>query len=448
MRAIPEPATTGGAAVTLAPTTGSDPASVARDLLRDPLSVLDSDVRRRLLANGPAVRTTAGWVVCGHSDVSRLATRAELTIDPRAGDPPLPLAQSERLDRVLGLMLNVRDGAAHARLRRLVSGAFSARRMAAMKDSVDRIVDGLVDDLLSRGSFDAVADLGAPLPALTSCAFLDLPASDWPQVATWAADLSGQIFRFGQPRARMAQVEATLSALFAYIDELARHRRGRPDDLVADLLRTAEDGTRLSREEFVAFVVQLFMNGLDTATAAVSSSVAALIRRPGLASLLATEPGLCARVFEEVIRLDSPVRMGARRATADVRLDETSIRDGDPVFLVWALANRDPRVFAAPDRFRLDRAGRHVAFGSGPHHCLGAALARLQGVAVLNRLAARTVLTGPGRGRAAGAVRQRGAALGGYITLPVRIRARARRRPGVGGAAWTAPAPMRAGVSR
>ena len=188
-------------------------------------------------------------------------------------------------------------------------------------------------------------------------------------------------------------------------------------DLIGELLREAETGDGLTRDEFVAFVVLLFLNGLETVTAAVASCTAALLWRPGLAASLRARPDQAGAVFNELMRLDSPARMGARRATVP-------IEPNDPVFLLWGVANRDRRVFDAPDEFQPGRPGRHIAFGQGAHHCLGAALASLQGAAVLRQLAQRADLDSPVD--ATTARRRRGAAVGGYAGLPVTVR---RRRP-------------------
>lgn len=359
----------------------------------------------RLPAEAPVLPTVDGWVISGHPEICRLAGDRRLLVDPRAGDPPMPLTQSERLEGVLGRMLSFRDGADHARLRRLVTVAFSARRAGAVADTLATVVDELVDAAVTRGEFDAVADVGVPLPVYTTCALLDIPRPDWRQVAGWAAAMSAQLFRFKQPPDAVEAVERQLDELTAYIDDLARGRRD--GDLVADL-RAA-----LDHDEFVAFVVLLFMNGLETVTAGIARAIGALAWRPALADGIRRDPGSAGDVFAELMRLHSPVRLGARRTVEAI----DAIPRGAPVFLAWSLANRDPRVFTDPDTFRPGRPGRSLAFGAGPHHCLGAALAGRQGAAVLRAFATRARLTG--RTDEAGSPRLPGVAIDGFSALRV-----------------------------
>jgi cytochrome P450 len=399
------------------------PAHLAREFLIEPASRTDFTAYRRLLTEAPLLDVGGMWIASGHAEVNRLAADPRLVIDPRAADPPLPLTQSERLEQLFSRMLNFRDGDPHARLRRLVTTAFSARRVARIQPVVESVVAGLLDDAAARGGFDAVADLGVPLPVAVSCAMLDLPRAVWSQITAWAQVFTAQLFAFEQSPEQLADVERQLDELTAYVDELAAERRGRPGDLIAELLHASEEHERLTRDEFVAFVVLLFMNGLETVTAAVTAAVAALLWRPGLVERLRAEPGCAAAVFAEVLRLDSPLWLGARRAAADIAVDGHRIRRSAPVFLLWAVANRDPRAFAEPDEFRPGRPGRHVAFGHGAHHCLGAPLAVAQGATVLRTLAARCDLDSPVTGP--DAVRRRYTmALSGYADLPVTVTAR------------------------
>lgn len=357
----------------------------------------------RLPVEAPVLPTVDGWVISGHPEICRLAGDRRLVIDPRAGDPPVPLTQSERLEGVLGRMLNFRDGADHVRLRRLVTVAFSARRANAVADTVATVVAELADAAVARGEFDAVADVGVPLPVHTTCALLDIPSPDRRRVAGWAAAMSAQLFTFRQPPGAVEAVERQLDELIAYIDDLARRRRD--GDLVADL-RAA-----LDHDEFVAFVVLLFMNGLETVTAGIARAIGALAWQPALADGIRREPGSAGDVFAELMRLHSPVRLGARRAVEAI----DAIPRGAPVFFAWALANRDPRAFTDPDTFRPGRSGRSLAFGAGPHHCLGAALAGQQGAAVLRAFATRARLTS--RTDEAGTPRLPGAAIAGFSAL-------------------------------
>src|SRR5206468_4267529 len=204
-----------------------------------------------------------------------------------------------------------------------------------------------------------------PLPVATSCAMLGLPRSDWPRVIDWATLLSGQISRFGQPPAELARVEAELGVLLDYIDELCAERRRRPgDDLISKLVAAARDADRLSPQELVAFVMLLFMNGLDTMTLAIGNVLWVVARRPWLLDHLRDHPDDAEAVYEEALRLESPVRLGGRRVSEDFEHAGHRLRRNEVVMFLWAAANRDPRRYARPDEYDFRRPGlRHMAFG-------------------------------------------------------------------------------------
>lgn len=393
--------------------------AAAQALLLDPSTRDDPALYRRLHAEAPVLRTGGFWLVSGHRQVSKLAGDPRLGIDPRAGDPPLPLTQSERLELIFGRMLTFQDGAAHRRLRQLVSGAFSARRTNDLDDTVRGVVADLVARAAAGGAeFDVVTAIADRLPVLTTCRLFDLPAPSWPRVEAWARTLTGQLFRFGQSADELADVDRQADEVLTFIDELAAERRDRSGDLVAELFAaSAGEDAQLSHDEFVSFVLLLFINGLDTVTAAVSTCVATLLREPGLAAGLRREPDRAVDVVDECLRLASPVWLAARRAVEPIESDGQVIAANDPVFLLWAVANRDPAVFDHPDEFRPGRAGRHLAFGRGPHHCLGAAMARVQAAEVLRQLAAYEDL----RAGSGPALRRRTTALMTYDSLPVTV---------------------------
>src|SRR5262249_53934959 len=162
---------------------------------------------------------------------------------------------------------------------------------------------------------------------------------------------------------------------------LREERARRPaDDLLSGLVAVAEDGDRLSEPELVSFVMLLFLNGLETVTNAIGNAVWTVLQHPEELAQLAADPSLLAGAFDESLRLTSPARLAARRVAEDMVVHGRALRRGDVVLTPFGAANRDPRKFDDPDRFDLRRQGpRHLAFGYGPHVCLGAAIGRLQG---------------------------------------------------------------------
>lgn len=266
------------------------------------------------------------------------------------------------------------DGAEHARLRRLVAGAFSPRRVAALAPEVQRMVDRLLDDLAAE---DPPADLiswyAAPLPIAVISTLLGIPAEDRIRVQTWA----GVLFDF--TASTPAEKARRGFALFEYMSKLIeRKRRACSDDLICALIPAYDSGA-ITRTELIDLVLAVLTAGYETTVGQIGLSV--------LAVLLDPEPRvqLCgaesaAAVVEEYLRLSPATPMTFPRvATVDVRLHGVTIRAGDAVVVSVLHSNRDPAVFPQPDRLlRQGRPTQHLTFGHGAHFCLGAGLARLQ----------------------------------------------------------------------
>ncbi|MEV6206314.1 cytochrome P450 [Kitasatospora sp. NPDC051914] len=351
---------------------------------------------RRLLAEAPVLDLGRVHVVSGYEEIVTVLMHPGTAVDPAAVG--LPRAGATALSRVVDRMLPMRDGADHTRLKRLATTAFSARRLEQMRGRIESTAERLLEPLLAAGSFDVVADLAVPLPVAVSCAILDIPDSEQERVTGWARlvarslldDFGGQDGAGGtDAAARIAELDAEFEEFRAYVETLCAARAADPgDDLISRLTAARADG-RLDDEDLLAFVVMLLANGLETLTSGLAVAVWQLLHTPGLAERLRSTPADAAAVFDEAQRLGSPVRASARALTRDVEVGGTVVPAGRVALLLYAAANRDPRRFTDPDRFDPDRADlRHLAFGHGPHHCLGAPLSLMAGAAVLRGLAA------------------------------------------------------------
>jgi cytochrome P450 len=345
---------------------------------------------RRLVAEAPVLKLGPMWVVSGHTEITKLARHPEALVNPSVRGVDVPLSPLPTLSMLLGRMLAVRDGDDHRRLKRLAVATFSAARITAARGTIEDAVDELLDPALAAGTFDVVADLAVPLPVAISCALLDVPASDRGRVLAWSTVFSSSYMRFRLSDDEYRELEERVGELLAYIDELCELRRREPgDDLVSELVRAADRG-EIEEDELTAFVLMLFANGLETLTSGISVAVWQLLQEPAQLERLRREPELAEAMFEECLRLGSPVRSSARAITADIELGGEVLRRGDVAALFYAAGNRDPRVFADPDRLDPDRAnGRQLAFGHGAHFCLGASLSLGAGKIVLQRLAER-----------------------------------------------------------
>ncbi|WP_231626730.1 cytochrome P450 family protein [Streptomyces apocyni] len=384
-----------------------DPASLAPAPAPAPalLDPADADFARdpypyyaRLRAQGPAVRTplsngTHAWLVTGYQ-----AARAVLA-DPRFSNVPAPRAgrpkpdsAAERARACLARhMLNL-DAPDHNRLRRLVTGAFTPRRVDALRPRIEGLVGPLVADVRARLDRDGVADLvdtfAFPLPVLVIAELLGIPEADRTSLREWT-------YRVGSPADSLApgEVEEAWGSLHGYFTELiAQKRRSPGDDLFSVLVHEEREGA-LDDGELLALAFLLLFAGYETTMNLLSSAALLLItHRDELAAARREGTRRWDAVVEETLRHASPLEGATwRRTTEEVDLGAGAlIPAGESVLVVLAAASRDPASFDAPDDFRparyLSGAGRaagHMAFGHGAHVCLGARLARLEaGVAL------------------------------------------------------------------
>lgn len=344
---------------------------------------------RDLVRQAPLLDLNGVWVVSGHELVSTLTVDRRLSMDARPIGRVIRFAQPDTLDHLFGQMLNVRDGVDHRRLRKLATGAFSARRTVELTNAVSALVGSTLDEVGPDGLLEVVTDLGVTLPVRMNCELIGVPAEDLDRMLVWAKALTRQINRTGQTDDEVRAAERVLEEFTEYVDELVALRRAQPrDDIVSRLVQARDEGV-LSADELLAYVMTLFTNGLDTLTAGLGNLVWTVLEQPGLLPTL-TDADTARTAFDEAMRLSSPVRVGARTALADVDVAGRTIPAGSVVVFYWAAANRDPGFTADPDEFRMDRGTlKSYAFGHGAHHCLGAPLATLAGTELLTQLAGR-----------------------------------------------------------
>ncbi len=344
----------------------------------------------RLTREAPVLDLGPMWLVSGFDEVTWLSRRSELRSFPSVRGRILPMTLAPSLATLLALMLPMRDGADHRHLKGLATATFSLRRISQLQELIEDSVDTILDQATARGAMDVVTDLALPLPIAISTAILDIPVGDRRQVHKWAMLVRGQFFRYSQGTTEVDLVEAQLRDFARYVRSLCDIRRQHPgEDLISDLASAADAG-QLSNDELVAYILMLFLNGLETLTAGLTMAIWELLQRPEERFAVARERDYAEAVFDEAIRLHSPVRFSARTLIADVQLDGHWLRGGDVVTLFYSAANRDPRRFPHPDHFDPTRArGHHVGFGHGAHYCLGASLSLVAGAIVLEHIAQR-----------------------------------------------------------
>jgi cytochrome P450 len=322
---------------------------------------------------------TAFWMVTRWEEARRVLTDPSLSKrQPVDGLPPeLRAAMSEQM--------LLRDPPEHTRLRRLVSAAFTPRRIEELRPRVEQITDRLLDGLSAAPEVDLIDRLAFPLPFEVICELLGIPAAERGSFRAW----SNTIILGGLGAADMARA---MGELVAYLRDLLARKRDRPaTDLLGALLATVESGDRLSDDELVAMTILLLVAGHETTVNLIGNAVYLLSRWPDQARRLRDDPGLLPAAVEEVLRLAGPSATTTYRVTTSpLTIGDTTIPAGEQVLVSLLAVNRDEDRFAAPDAFDLERRdGAHLAFGHGIHFCLGAALARMEAQVALGRLLAR-----------------------------------------------------------
>ncbi|HKV53885.1 MAG TPA: cytochrome P450 [Candidatus Binataceae bacterium] len=271
------------------------------------------------------------------------------------------------------------DPPAHTRLRKLVSRAFTPRRIGDLEPHISEITGKLLDRVESKGHFEAIADLATPLPVMVIAHLLGVPTEQYGRFKDWSDRV---IERRNYPPGTPVPPEITtaMSELRAFFAAEIEHRRNAPtDDLIGLLVTAQEEGNALSAAELLAFTILLLLAGNETTTNLIGNGTLALGRNPDQLDLLSRNRSLIPRAIEEMVRYDGPVQATGRTATRDIEVGGTPISTGTMVLTILAAANRDPARFAEPDRFDITRdLDEHLGFGQGIHYCLGAALARLE----------------------------------------------------------------------
>ncbi len=353
-------------------------------------------VYHRLRAAHPVFWVTHldAWVVTSYEAVSAGLRNPQLSSDrfgrikQRLAAKGLDVLVDERVVSMLH-----KDPPDHSRLRGLVNKAFTPRAVEAMEGHIQGIVDGLLDAVKSRGGMDVIEDLAYPLPVTVIAEMLGVPTEDRDRFKKWSDEISvvlgGDVTVL--PEAVLRRVLEARNELADYFRVVVAQRREKPGlDLLTALVQAEEDGGRLTEDELYSTAILLLIAGNETTTNLIGNGLLALLRHPDQMRRVWDDASLVPSAVEEILRYDSPVQLTSRLAKVDLEMHGTKISRGQWVYLLLAAANRDPAQFSDPDRFDVGRAeNKHIAFGAGPHFCMGAPLARLEAQVVLHTLRRR-----------------------------------------------------------
>ena len=313
------------------------------------------------------------------------------------------------------------NGARHARIRSLFSRTFTARRVASLEPAIIAMADKLLDAMADRGcdggTVEFVHDFAYLLPVTVICELIGIPEQDRESFRPLARDLA-RVFE-SSDESDTPVINAAAVELLAYFTGLAARRRAEPGgDLISSLLAAAGAGDgELADAELLHNLTLLLVAGFETTTNLLGNGLQILLHDPAEAAALRSDAVRPAQFVEEVLRFDSPVQAASRLGYPS-RIGVVDIADGDRVMMLLGAGNRDPRRFAEPDSFRpLRPDGGSLSFGGGPHFCIGAALARLEGRIAFLRLMTRFPALAP----AGQPARRHSFLLRGFDALPVTI---------------------------
>jgi cytochrome P450 len=334
----------------------------------------EPEIPNPIIPRGPGY-----WAVTRHADVLEASRNPEVFCSGK-GAVSIPDFPPE-MNEFYGSLISM-DDPRHARLRRIVSAGFTPKMLRRLEDSVQRVAAEIVDRVIGLGACDFVTDVAAILPLRIICDLMGVPESNFDRVF----QLSNIVLSMGDPEyvpEGEDLVTAFLNAgaeLAALVQDLGAHRREHPtDDLTSALVHASVDGEQLDQAELGSFFILLVVAGNETTRNAIAHALHLLTEHPDQRAVWTADfEGVAPTAVEEIVRSSTPVIWMRRTATRDTTLGGRPIGEGDKLLLFYNSANRDEHVFADPYGFDVRRAPNdHVGFGGpGPHHCLGAHLAR------------------------------------------------------------------------
>jgi cytochrome P450 len=329
------------------------------------------------------------WVVIGYAEGraaladSRLRKSATEIFQVLRSKRPEALAGAH--SRVLDAHMLNSDPPDHTRLRKLVTKAFTPRRVAALRPRIEEITAGLLDEMVGRNEADLLQTFANPLPVTVICELLGVPFDDRGDFQAWTKVLVGA-------SGGIEERDAAALAMDRYLRQLVAAKRAVPgEDLLSGLVHTSDDGDRLAEPELVSMAFLLLVAGHETTVNLIGNGAYALLRDRAQFRALRDDPAGVPAAVEEFLRYDGPVGWATVRYTAEpVRIGDTDIPAGEFVYIALAAANHDPAHYDDADRLDITaNASGHLAFGHGIHFCVGAPLARLEATIAFTALLRR-----------------------------------------------------------
>ena len=310
------------------------------------------------------------WGITRYDDVLAIEKDAKTfssSRSPRPHGQPLPM------------MISM-DNPEHQRRRSLVNRGFTPKKVQGHAETIRKICTNLIDKVEAKGECDFVWDIAAPLPLLLIADMLGFEPDAYDDLLRWSDDMIRGTTGTPTTEVQLAAMDAGIQFRESQLQVIADRRSRAPqDDRISTRVNAEIDGNRLDDESIVSETLLILIGGDETSRHVITCGMLALLEFPDQRDILAKSPELIETGVEELLRWVSPIKNMARTVTAPVELRGQSLREGDQVMLFYPSANRDKRVFDNPDQLDVRRnPNPHLAFGFGPHFCLGASLARLE----------------------------------------------------------------------
>ncbi|TDJ66307.1 MAG: cytochrome P450 [Proteobacteria bacterium] len=358
------------------------------------------------------------YFITRHGDLNRIyrdpktfSSAKEAQFKPLFGDSPL--FEHHTTSLVFS------DPPLHTNVRKAIGDALAPRVIAAMEQRLVVLVDGLLDELEDRTTFDLIDDFASVIPLAVIGNLLDVAPEDRGPLRAWSAAILGAL-EFNRDQNRLDEGNRSVVAFAEFLLKLIAIRRKdlRGDDIITRLVRWTAGDFRLSDQQIVHQCIFLLNAGHETTTNLIGNGVHALLTHPAIHREVAADISLMGSAVEEFLRFDSPVQLGNRITTTDVEFDRIRIPQGTILTLCIGAANRDPDIFRDPDELNIRRSPNpHLAFAGGIHACAGMAIARLEARIAIARLLTRF----PGLRLDGTAERTQRARFRGFLHLPMHI---------------------------
>jgi cytochrome P450 len=359
---------------------------VTPEFIADPYAVM-----HRMREEDPVYWSDAigGWIMTGYDDiVVSFKDTAHFSNENRLGKAMAYLTPEKQAnykpfaDHYATKSLLHSDPPDHTRMKAVVTREFNVKVVEQMKPSIQKTVDELIDAALAKGEMDIVHDFASPLPISVIAQILGVPRSDHHLFQIWADDLLAFQGVNKPSEEDLQRAQKAIIQMRPYIYDMMEERRRQPrEDLISKFVAEESTGGRISESELISTTVTLFVAGQETTISLISNTIYTLLAHPDQLALLRQNPDLLASTVEESLRYESPITRQPRLMKSDIELHGKKLKKGEMAFQMLNAANRDPAYFTDPDKFDIRRAdNKHMAFGLGIHFCVGAILARAEGI--------------------------------------------------------------------